>query len=402
MLFPLILIGDLILGGPVSLWPQWHARHVFFFLALISAWAAAWKYMRKKDAWQFAGPILLFLFWNLIWVFVVPILLGNNLQRAWREADALVMLLLAAPLAVLGYRDRLWFKRIRCWVVWPTVCLAIFHIVLWVWGSCSSNHWPVVRSLVHGIYGKPYIFVGPMWGGLFRVFWICSIWLMPAICWTPAVFRSWKLRIPVYAVLLTAMIATYSRGIWLGMILALVVMAVFAKQRRRPWAWRKIGLIAACVFILALVLGGPKALSRFQAGFSSRDEANSQRLAQFEPLLKKWHERPLIGHGYGAGVEDHIRAKEDPFSYEVVPLALLMKLGIIGCAGWAAFLAWLYAECWKNRTAKETIVLAGNITGLFVIACTNPVLMNFVGMGMMCCLMCELGHMTATDQSQAT
>jgi hypothetical protein len=107
-----------------------------------------------------------------------------------------------------------------------------------------------------------------------------------------------------------------------------------------------------------------------------------ERRTQLPALVDAWREHPWLGQGFGASARV-IRSVESPFSYEVVPLALLMKMGLIGVAGVALFWAAVLHAVVRARASAPRPALAalGGLVALLVASATNPYFLNFVGLG---------------------
>lgn len=109
------------------------------------------------------------------------------------------------------------------------------------------------------------------------------------------------------------------------------------------------------------------------------------REEQDAALLGKWAESRWLGFGYGAYVEDCIRNVQFPFMYESLIPALLMKIGLIGLAGWGAFVAamvyFAVKALWKKPLRFWCWIGVGLAYGMAVQ--TNPFLFTFPGFSIM-------------------
>lgn len=109
------------------------------------------------------------------------------------------------------------------------------------------------------------------------------------------------------------------------------------------------------------------------------------REEQNAALIGKWKESPWIGFGYGAYVEDCIRNTQFPFMYENLIPSLLMKIGVIGLAGWGVFVAALvyfaFKAMWK-KPLKFWIWIGIGLAYAMAVQ-TNPFLFTFPGLSIM-------------------
>lgn len=116
------------------------------------------------------------------------------------------------------------------------------------------------------------------------------------------------------------------------------------------------------------------------------------RHEQNNALLGKWSQSKWIGFGYGAYVEDCVRNVQFPFMYESLIPALLLKLGVIGLAGWGAFVAamvyFAFKALWKKPLKFWCWIGTGLAYGMAVQ--TNPFLFTFPGFSIMLMLMLSI------------
>ena len=201
-----------------------------------------------------------------------------------------------------------------------------------------------------------------------------------------------KTRQKIYAQLAVACIATGllssgTRGLWIGALLGMAVVLWFSGLKKK--------LMFA--FMLMIVIGSLALLSpsfvssvdqRFAMAFDSYEPSNYSRFGQFWPLLDKANEHIIIGNGYGATIPNLVRSITSPFSYELQPLAFLMKMGIVGCALWSIFLIWVLRHLYRTaKGAKDplnraiTFGVLGGLLGYLAGCGTNPYFASSTGMG---------------------
>ncbi|MGJ4748423.1 hypothetical protein ACQV5M_18830, partial [Leptospira sp. SA-E8] len=83
-----------------------------------------------------------------------------------------------------------------------------------------------------------------------------------------------------------------------------------------------------------------------------------------------------------AYIADHVNHADRPFLYEMVPFALLMKLGLIGFCIYLLFIFYpIYRLLisFKSLEVDKLILMAGIVAFLIQIH-TNPVFFSFTGM----------------------
>jgi len=104
-------------------------------------------------------------------------------------------------------------------------------------------------------------------------------------------------------------------------------------------------------------------------------------------------EHPVFGNGYGATVDGLVRSVQEPYSFELVPAAFLMKFGVVGVLFWFCFFMMLMRECGKRIRlnvyygfATQNWIFAAifaSIPAILAASLTNPYLLNSVGMGIL-------------------
>lgn len=232
------------------------------------------------------------------------------------------------------------------------------------------------------------------------------------VLYVPALMVCIATRRPFGALLfLVALLATYTRALWLAAAVGIVIAQWLSAPRARfisPSIAIAV-LVAAALGVAAVALSTAavddaslvgQINTRVADTFS--DSSANERFEQVGPLLDAWRDAPLLGHGFGAQAS-LIRSDEAPFSYELTVLALLMKLGAVGlvllvllvAAPWSA--AWLRtrsAPACTSAAPRNLRLCAGlaSVLAFLLAASTNPFLINFVGMSLLGYLFIGLHH----------
>lgn len=123
---------------------------------------------------------------------------------------------------------------------------------------------------------------------------------------------------------------------------------------------------------------------RIKSTFSENDISVNVRIEQGKALWETWKQQLIFGYGYGMS-SSVVRDAENPFTYEVMPLALLMKLGLVGVSGFFVFFGYVAFSLVKQSEIyfSETKALLSALTSFAVSSLSNPLLLNFVGMGIL-------------------
>jgi hypothetical protein len=304
----------------------------------------------------------------------------------WAEADALLMLVLiviALPVVAIGR----YFEQLRRLIVCMALALATVQLVIWLYGTLVPSQMMPLRMTLTTFYQSESVFVGPMPDGAFRVFWIATLWCLLAIFWLPLSIRPLHWRLLGYTILAGSLIASYSRALWIAVALGATI-ALVERYRRHGLGM----LLALTLVIAALAMAGQiEFISSRMASLTSGEVSVSDRWEQLGALSDRWRELPWFGTGYG-GTALVLRSEEAPFSYELVPVALFMKLGVVGMSGLALFWVLVAAAVRRLGTSApaETASFIGGCVSLLVFASSNPVFLNFVGMAVFGCLLFQI------------
>ena len=180
---------------------------------------------------------------------------------------------------------------------------------------------------------------------------------------------------PVWLITLCGLVATYTRGAWIGF--AAGALALLPTQRRgRLW------ILAGLVLLLAASAAGPYELSnRVRHMFDPSESGIVERRYMWQSGLAMWRERPLLGWGPGGVKREYSRfAQPDAYKKRTghlhnTPLQIVVERGIPGLAAWLAIWIAFYARAIgllrrldPGRT-RERALVAGSmaaVTGFLV------------------------------------
>jgi hypothetical protein len=327
--------------------------------------------------------------------------MGTKIHWALREPHGSIVLVLVVltlavfrPAEVAGLMPRM--QRL---VVVTSLLLALFQVGLWLVGTIVPGlRWVVLVALdVVFRGGREQFFVGDTGDGFFRVFWISTLWCVLGFFWAPVVVRDLRLRRVCQLLLLMDLFVSYSRGIWLGLFVGLVVAVAAqvtgANARKVLSRFAAVGLAGVVTIggILAATGALDLGIRRFQSTTSRKDVSIGARVEQAPYLLALWYEHPILGSGYGAYSPSNIRSQDAPYSYEHMPYALLAKLGLLGVVGTGVFFAGWGITAWevRRRAPAQVASFLAACTALLVAEMTNPMVLNFVSMTIFACLLLQ-------------
>lgn len=392
-------------------------RHALLAFMVAAAVYQIWSI--RKDvtcrvhrwSWVLAVPTLFFLI-NLLWI--SPFGCHTSEQCRYGLTDAQSLVLLPSTTLIffaLGGRT-IELMHLGRWIVTMCALLGLAQAILWLILRFNPVPHEVIYHYVNIYFGTREsiaILDQPSHqGSYFRIVWISSYWLLFGVFIAPLIYGRKINLLFVQAIFGIAIIASYTRGIWLGLILGTIMFTALInilswsapdreahRRLRSQWNISLAGLALSGLIVLCLdwTQGSSGLLmSRFYLPshstsstqieqLSIRDESAIERKAQALKLIEMWKQRPMTGHGYGAYVKDHFSLDDRPFLYEMVPFALLMKLGILGFGLYLAFLAFILIRLLLMATKSATsVALLSGLTGYLIQAHTNPVFFSFTGM----------------------
>lgn len=208
---------------------------------------------------------------------------------------------------------------------------------------------------------------------------------------------SHKVRVGMILILCTlivTLVASDSRGLQLGFLAGFVVSAVLLSRMLKD---KLFGSLAVLLISAATIVGSMyhKTQLRIVHSFNMTGDmtefSNKDRFGDAQILWEAFKESPLWGNGFGSTIEGVVKSVQNPYSFELVPLEVLMKLGILGPLMWFLFLVRMGLEMKRAITrAGETpleksliIGSAGGLCAILVAGMTNPYLNSSIGMGTM-------------------
>jgi O-antigen ligase len=148
-----------------------------------------------------------------------------------------------------------------------------------------------------------------------------------------------------WLVMLAGLVATYTRGAWIGF--AAGVLTVATTVRRGRWL-----LLTGLVLLAAGALAGPPELRHRVLSMADPEEAGvRERVYMWRSGLAMWRERPVLGVGPGGVKREYPRyalpeaVKKRTSHVHSTPLQIMVERGVLGLAAWLAIWAAFFARC---------------------------------------------------------
>lgn len=434
-----IALLELALGGASGAWTRllggWSGRQALDALVML---AAIWILYRD---WRLTGrlrlgryglhALCLAVVIPLVWM-PLGLLNGHEPRDVWSDGNGhLFFAFTLVFVALINRGDGAWLRR--CFL---GVCAAnaVFTLILI---AISAPGW----VSLHGVL-RPVLLadldmggaVGYMSNGAFRLYLGSGIYLQVGLA-----LATWEILKDarrwwvwaLYTILIVDVIATYTRGFWLGTALAMGIVLLLA-----GYGWRRpLMTVAATLALLALLSGAGQlvgfslpqyVLSRSASLFEQPDQtlapgetprpgatatpqpsapegntegggrttdeggqySNLVRATQARVLMGHIAERPILGHGFGAIARDYPYAQI--FSYELAFLDLAYKTGLVGSILFLSYPLRLILDAVRGRIARlrvaesvprgEMAVVLAILVSVLAAGATNPYILAAFGL----------------------
>ena len=171
---------------------------------------------------------------------------------------------------------------------------------------------------------------------------------------------SW-IALPLLAVMVWALLLSYSRGAYVGTGVGLLFLAVIRYRKLIP-------LVAFIALFAAFALGGTNFGRHLVSGFLVEDKAAAMRLGEYKDALTFISQYPVFGVGFGTTPTGTAIAPDVGVYVGVSNIYLLMTLeiGLVGMIGFAAvgitLLAWTFQGYSRAGPAAQTWIATAAAT----------------------------------------
>lgn len=411
---PLVGVGAALFLGPLQAWLRMELPEIPAFIGqmVFLLTAAIWigRGLLRRDVHIPLPPLL------------VPLLgfMAIALLSLWQPADVwmgllewgkwgqiLVMFLLVCD-RLRGAQGR---RRVFL-VIASLAGVAVFQALVGLWQFGLSEDLPehfAIDARFYRAYGtfeqpNPYAGFLGLTGALLVGFVAVALWewltrimnhesriMNPE---SPITNYRFGVLLFAFAAVAAGLVASWSRGGWMGFAAALFIIAVML-PRRGMW-----GLVLAVVIVvggLALYAAGwlPASIAsrltgfleytRFEdvrgVGINDANYAVIERMAHWQAALSMWRERFWLGVGFGGYEAAYPAHRLVNWQYALghahnYYLNLLAETGVLGLAAYLVLLGSIFVRLWRasRRTAGWTRGLALGLAG----AWTHFAVHNFV------------------------
>lgn len=245
--------------------------------------------------------LLVLLYWG---VAAIATALSPVKKAALNDLGTLTLYLLLFTLCARVLRS----PRLRSWIIilylHVSLIVSVYGLRQWFFGATALATWvdpesPMSKTTrVYSYLGNPNLLAG---------------YLLPAVIFSLVAIFAWQswpkkaLALTMLIVNSSCLILTFSRGGWIGLVVAvLAVMAllVYWKSVEMPRFWRTWsipivlgGLIG--VLVLAVIFVEPVRLRVFSIFADRKDSSNNFRRNVWDAVFEMIRDRPIFGIGPG-------------------------------------------------------------------------------------------------------
>ncbi|MCS6815190.1 MAG: IctB family putative bicarbonate transporter [Cyanobacteria bacterium] len=282
--------------------------------------------------------------------------------------------------------------QIRNWIITLYLHVALlvssYGLRQWFFGAEALATWvdptsPLSKTTrVYSYLGNPNLLAG---------------YLIPAVVFSAVAIVAWKgwlpklLAIVMFGVNSACMLVTFSRGGWIGMVVAMFVLAVLLVDWwsvHLPRVWRKLALPVVLggsitVVVLAVLFVAPvrdRVLSMF---LGRGDTSNNFRINVWIAVLDMIRAYPILGIGPGNVAFRQVyvlfqRPKFNALGAYSVFLEVAVETGLVGLT---CFLWLLIVTVYQGLSQLQHLRKAGNPQALWLIAAIST-LFGMLGHGL--------------------
>ena len=323
---------------------------------------------------------IFFLFWGLC----VPWTTHGNITYAIQDSTPLIAVLVFFMSNKLMVSNENWRKGSN-YIVYVAWAFALIHIslfLLWLLlPSAASMLLDLLKTLmeVANYEREKVVLIDFENEGILRAYFASSSLLFIGILALRDLRSRTRLSYLIVITIGAAFLSTLTRSFMLGYLGSLAVFFAL----RRMFSSGKPSFFAVYLLIIFPIALSPLFLMSLDPQLLellglSRADSDSVRWSQLDEMLAAIQESPVVGHGFGASLPT-VRDEEAPFAYELMTLALVMKLGLFGVAIAVGLVSFMIYQISPYRWPDNARSTYASYFGYMIACIFNPYLFGFFG-----------------------
>lgn len=298
--------------------------------------------------------------WVLLFILVVIISAATSISLAEsRNIAMLVTAFILSYFAIINIvENKKQFKFILYVFTLAATISAVIGLYQYVFGDVYSQAW-LDSSMFEDIKMRVYsTFENP---NVYGEYLILAIPIIASLFWTEKGFTKKAFLFVELGITMLALVLTFSRGCWLGIIFSLAILAVIIDRR-----FILLGVLILCLlpFILPETI-----INRFMSIGDMSDSSTSYRVFIWMGTIAMLKDYWLTGIGLGTTSFNTIYPI---YSYNNVPaphshnlyLQMIVEYGIIGLILFLGVIYNFYKETIIKMVKEKSILTAGIIAGM--------------------------------------
>lgn len=334
---------------------------------------------------------------------ILPILYDVNIKFSLTEAFPLFGILIAPVFATNILIIGNW-RKIRNLIYFLCIISAVVHIVVWMIGLHFSIHIQTIKNVTEFIFANKNpdaidnIIISDAPGGAFRVLFPNSLLMILGMYLAIDYFFSTKSKIHLIigVLIFIGLYTTWTRALYLMPVILLMSLFLYKLMPVKLkisggfyYSLSSIGVIFI-IFMLPFMLH-PSMLQLIGISSESSDTIRHEQIGWIYEVMSM---HPFFGSGLGSSATD-IRSILAPWAYEMSLLALIMKLGLVGCITYYLiefrYVSGFYSGFFNgSRLSNKKILWLAFSFSTLIIFSTNPFMLSFPGVMIVYFITCEL------------
>lgn len=298
--------------------------------------------------------------WLLIFILIIGITAFTSISLEESLNIALVMIAFAFAYFIIinTIENKKQFKSILYLFVIAAAISAVYGIYQYIFGDVYSQAWldaemfEDIKMRVYSTFENPNVY---------GEYLILAIPIAVSLFWTEKGFWKKTFLLGIVAITTLSMVLTFSRGCWLGILLALAILAIIIDRR-----FIILGLIG--LMCLPFVLPDT-IIQRFTSIGDMSDSSTSYRVYIWMGSLAMLKDYWFSGIGLGETSFNTIYPLysynniQTPHSHNLF-IQIVSQFGILGLIMFLGVVYNFYKEATISMLKKKNIILAGIVAGM--------------------------------------
>jgi len=344
-----IILIKVITSGKLNL-----SRKIFIWFLILLIYGCAWTFIGIVN--NNPGVVGAFRL-NVIWVLLfMTFICGIN---SYKIFYSLIRTLIIGALMISTYNIISLLYMLK---LWPDQLFIAFDL-----GSRIGIHPGYIQLVAHNI--GSLVFLAPF---------LISVFILEEKGKNYGVNN----KLFIFTLILTVIVVFLSGRRILLLLFAItpIIVITFSIITKSKYNVRKVvGIFIFIIIIIAIIFFSQWNFSGYIERFleAFKNSPDNVRIIQHRALIQAFTKAPVLGSGFGKGVQEVIRSSERPWSYELSYSLKLYNTGLLGFIIFIGYTAWIYImgfKIIKRNNTKDSLMISllVGMTGFLIANATNP------------------------------